>query len=304
MIFVSNCFRNIHFNLSRAYSTSSSSADYCLDLVRKFDYENFMAVLLLKNQRRSTALAVRSFNVEVARIAEQTTQNSTRQARLQFWNDTVEKCFSKDIQKVPQHPVAVELYKAVCRSNLTKRYFHNLIRGRYSHLNLTNFKNLEEMEVYAEETVSNVYYLILEGCGVKNIHADHVASHLGKAQGIVNSLRSIVLARQLNFIPVPQEILVKYSISEEEILKGRSSSKLGDCTYEIASRAYQHLSKARNLLDKLPRDCIPVFISAVTVDGFLQKLQVEQYDIFSPSLKRKPLFWLPKMMWYNLRNKY
>lgn len=45
------------------------------------------------------------------------------------------------------------------------------------------------MEKYVEKSVSNVYYLILEGCGVKNVHADHAASHLGKAQGIVQQIR-------------------------------------------------------------------------------------------------------------------
>lgn len=47
------------------------------------------------------------------------------------------------------------------------------------------------METYAERSVSNVFYLILEGCGAKNIHADHAASHLGKAQGLVQQLRYI-----------------------------------------------------------------------------------------------------------------
>lgn len=45
------------------------------------------------------------------------------------------------------------------------------------------------MEAYAEKTISNVLYLILEGFAVKNIHADHAASHLGKAQGLVQQIR-------------------------------------------------------------------------------------------------------------------
>lgn len=45
------------------------------------------------------------------------------------------------------------------------------------------------MERYAEETVSTVYYLILNIAGISNIHADHAASHLGKAQGLSNLLR-------------------------------------------------------------------------------------------------------------------
>lgn len=64
-----------------------------------------------------------------------------------------------------------------------------LVSARANRLETNTFKNLEELEKYAEDTVSNVYYLILEGSKVQNVHADHAASHLGKAQGIVQQLR-------------------------------------------------------------------------------------------------------------------
>lgn len=48
---------------------------------------------------------------------------------------------------------------------------------------------LEEIEKYAEESVSSIYYLLLSVADVKDVHADHAASHLGKAQGIANILR-------------------------------------------------------------------------------------------------------------------
>lgn len=64
-----------------------------------------------------------------------------------------------------------------------------MILSRKELFNLNTFNSLEDMEKYTERTVSSVYYLILEGCGVKNLNADHAASHLGKAQGIVQHLR-------------------------------------------------------------------------------------------------------------------
>lgn len=48
---------------------------------------------------------------------------------------------------------------------------------------------MDEAEKYAEQTVSSTYYLILEGSGISNMDADHAASHLGKAQGLVQQLR-------------------------------------------------------------------------------------------------------------------
>lgn len=70
-----------------------------------------MCTLLLKGTARSAAFAVRGFNVEVSRIGEQVSQEATGQMRLQFWDDTIDKCFSNDIAKVPKHPIAIELYK-------------------------------------------------------------------------------------------------------------------------------------------------------------------------------------------------
>lgn len=111
-------------------SKTKSSAEYCIDTVRlvfqcyrfpnllqtlwffrQYDYENFICTLLLKNSARSCAFAVRGFNVEVARIAEQVSQPNIGLMRMKFWEETIDKCFAKDPTKVPQHPVAVELYK-------------------------------------------------------------------------------------------------------------------------------------------------------------------------------------------------
>ena len=39
------------------------------------------------------------------------------------------------------------------------------------------------MEAYAENTASALLYLTLESCGVKNVNADHAASHVGSCCG-------------------------------------------------------------------------------------------------------------------------
>lgn len=58
------------------------------------------------------------------------------------------------------------------------------------------FRSLEDIEKYADDTVSTIYYSLLSIAGVTNVHADHVASHLGKAQGISNILRSVAIKAQ------------------------------------------------------------------------------------------------------------
>lgn len=63
------------------------------------------------------------------------------------------------------------------------------MNARKNNISKKYFDNLDEIEKYAEDTVSPIYYLLLELAGHKNVHCDHAASHLGKAQGLANMLR-------------------------------------------------------------------------------------------------------------------
>lgn len=80
---------------------------------RAYDYENFACTLLLKNTARSSALAIRGFNTEIARIAEQVSQQNTAVMRFQFWEEALEKCLMNNFEMVPKHPVAMELFKVL-----------------------------------------------------------------------------------------------------------------------------------------------------------------------------------------------
>lgn len=55
---------------SRATKPATSPNQYCVDLVRTHDFENFLSTLLINGQaERRGAFAVRAFNVEIAKIA-------------------------------------------------------------------------------------------------------------------------------------------------------------------------------------------------------------------------------------------
>lgn len=64
---------------------------------------------------RTPALVVRAFNVEVARIQDQTTDPQTAAFRLQFWQDALANIYKKDqkLQNIPANPIAQELFKVI-----------------------------------------------------------------------------------------------------------------------------------------------------------------------------------------------
>lgn len=127
------------------------------------------------------------------------------------------------------------------KHSLSKHYFKRLIDIRLDKLRDYSFHNMSEIEKYAEYSSSSIYYLLLQAHGVNNINADHAASHLGKAHGIVNLLRSIPYNASKRVNMLPQDILMKHSVSTEAVLQGQSSKNLQDVIYDVASYGKLHL---------------------------------------------------------------
>ncbi len=103
---------------------------YCMDLVRRCDYENFVTGLLIPESVRGTYFAVRAFNVEVCSITEQVRQNPAQAGhmRFQFWKDALSQinCGSLTLK----HPVAQSLAYYVKKDELTVRWLERCLEAR------------------------------------------------------------------------------------------------------------------------------------------------------------------------------
>ena len=133
------------------------------------------------------------------------------------------------------------------KKKLSKHYFKRLIEARFKKLSDSTFVDLESLEKYAENTVSSIYYLLLEAQGIKDVNTDHFASHLGKAHGIITLIRSVPHNAQKRNIVLPQNVLINHNVSSESIFQGKSNKDLKDVIFNISSRAKQHLDKVSNL---------------------------------------------------------
>jgi len=72
---------------------------------------------------------------------------------------------------------------------------------------------MQELEEYAENTATSLIYLQLEAMGFRDIAIDHVASHVGRAVGIVTILRGVpFLAKERRFY-LPADLSAKVSIT-------------------------------------------------------------------------------------------
>ncbi|XP_062935730.1 NADH dehydrogenase (ubiquinone) complex I, assembly factor 6 isoform X2 [Cynocephalus volans] len=228
----------------------SGSDLYCLELLRKRDYEGYLCSLLLPAESRNSAFALRAFNVELAQVKDSVSEKTIGLMRMQFWKKTVEDIYCDN---PPHQPVAIELWKAVKRHNLTKRWLLKIIDEREKNLDDKAYHNIQELENYAENTQSSLLYLTLEILGIKDLHADHAASHIGKAQGIVTCLRATPYHGSRRKVFLPMDICML----------------------------------ARSFHRSVPVKAFPAFLPTVSLEDYLKKIQRVDFDIFHPSLQQK-----------------
>ncbi|XP_030072721.1 NADH dehydrogenase (ubiquinone) complex I, assembly factor 6 isoform X2 [Microcaecilia unicolor] len=204
--------------------------------------------------------------------------------RMQFWKEAVDDIYRDN---PPHQPVAVELWKAIKIHNLTKMWLVRMIEEREKNLDDQAYRTIQDLETYAENTQSSLFYLVLETLGVKDIHADHAASHIGKAQGIVTCLRAVPYHSSRRKVFLPMDICMLHGVSQEDFIRRREETKARDVIFDIASQAHLHLEHARSFSKKVPLKAFPAFIQTVALDDYLNKIRKVDFNIFHPNLQKK-----------------
>ena len=75
--------------------TESKSLNYCINLLQKRAYEQYIATLILPPKIRRCGFAIRAFNIEISSIRDQITTRNAGLGRSVFWQDLVRKLFDE-----------------------------------------------------------------------------------------------------------------------------------------------------------------------------------------------------------------
>lgn len=282
-------------------SRSVQTAAYCMDLVKKRDYDHFLTTLLLPREARRASFAIRALNAEVAGVRDVVTNKAAGQGRMVFWRQTLNQIYEGEATM--GHPVASELRRAIREHGLSKEPLMRLIDSRDTFLDdelKPPFDTMDEVDAYAEQAFSSIHCLVLETlaqktAGVKG-HARHAANQLGKAEGLVTLLRSVpYTAAKLRRVNLPGELLVKHQVPVNNILnwskhKDSSGEDLQKVVETVAARADDHLNNCRFRSKYLSDTEKLVLLPAVSVDRYLATLHKVHCDVFNKKMQHRDSF--------------
>ena len=154
-----------------------------------------------------------------------------------------------------------------------------VIDAREKYLNNAPYSDLAALENYAENTYSTLLYLTLQTLPLHSLAVDHLASHIGKANGIVAVLRGLPLlafppppnhhnnsaglspmveaqrsGNRQGAVTLPLDVMAEVGLREEDVFrKGAEAEGLKDAIFKVATRASDHLITARSMLEQLQK---------------------------------------------------
>uniref|UniRef100_A0A2C9WAN0 NADH dehydrogenase (Ubiquinone) complex I, assembly factor 6 n=1 Tax=Manihot esculenta TaxID=3983 RepID=A0A2C9WAN0_MANES len=298
-----------------ASNSLRSAFSYCVQQVRSYDYHHYLCLLELPPNMRKAAFAFRALNVETARAMDVASDPRIGLMRLLWWQETIDKIYAN---KLVEHPTAQALSSVISENRITKGWLKRSVEARINDARreVTDIpETLEELEKYAEDTVSTMLYMTLQAGGIRSTAADHAASHVGKASGLLLLLRSLPYhaSRNRHFSYIPTDVATKHGLLAKD--GGRSEvhldsrENLCNAVFEMASVANAHLQKARALAGTVPAEARPVLLPAVPAQILLDSLSKVQFDAFDPMLEGgvlgiPPLWYQLKLKWASWRGKY
>ncbi|RMX67951.1 hypothetical protein DD238_000522 [Peronospora effusa] len=268
------------------------------EMVRTLDYDGYMCGLLIPVKTRPSFFAIRAFNAEIATIKDSVHSNHiTGKIRIQWWRERIYNLYERSTgtERPEQSTLLLRgLDKAVQEHDLTRRWFERLLDARDQDLDRNEVQNLQELEVYAEQTASSLLYLTLECLGVRDDTADQVAEHAGVAIGLATLLRGTAYhsARQQSYLP--EDLMNKHGVTSEDLLAAVEDPKMGEkvapVVFDVACRAVEHVHQARSLRKEVPSASRRAFLPLVSSSIYLKELETANFNAFAPELQRRSMF--------------
>ncbi len=221
---------------------------YCARQARAHDYDRYLAALTAPNRLREHLLALIAFNDELARVRDAVTEPALGDIRFAWWREAVNEGLTGGQN---DHPVARALATTVRVFDLDGHYLHAMIDTRARDLDDEPFRDIDELEAYADGTSANLAQLMLGVLGASDANAMTAGRRIGTAWGLIAALKTMPL------------------------LRGRGRNLLsGELAFgQVMDKIDDHLVLARGQARHVPRKALPAMLSAVIGDMYVERLR-------------------------------
>ncbi|MEH6631945.1 MAG: phytoene/squalene synthase family protein [Halopseudomonas aestusnigri] len=281
---------------------SNSALSPCGLDVKSNDYDRYLTCLFAPEECRNALFALYAFNQEIAKTAEVVSEPLTGMIRLQWWRESIQGIYDRTPRK---HVIVEALSEAIHQFSLEQKLFDKIIDSREFDLDEEVPATLSALEDYVESTSSSLLTAAVEiTASNQTDNIPEAVKHMGLAWGILGLIRAIPFHAEKKRLYIPQELSRQHNLDLKELFELQSSTALCDITKILAERLRTHLDKARSVRLDIPKNATSPLLVGVLADQYLKQLEENNYDPFSPSLRKVTSSASWRLMWANFRSRY
>lgn len=257
-------------NLQDAYTS-------CEKVIATHSKSFYKAFSLLPKEKRKAVWAVYTFCRTVDDIVDEGL--NSREELEQFKGDFEEFLTGSYDSENPMWLALAHVFETY---DMDIEAFWDLIRGQEMDLTINRYRTMDELLNYSYHVASTVGLMLLPilAPGKTGILKDGAIS-LGYAMQITNILRDIGEDLEMGRIYLPEEIMGKYELREDELRSGVVSPQFIAVWEELAEKAEFHYKKAFETIQDYPLSSrVPVKGAALVYREILVTIRSKQYNVF------------------------
>ncbi|MCA9648902.1 MAG: squalene/phytoene synthase family protein [Myxococcales bacterium] len=187
-----------------------------------------------------------------------------------------------------------ELGRGLRRTNERFEYpreaFDEIIAGVAMDLTRDRYEDLDDLRLYCYRVASCVGFLCLALFGDQSEPARRYGEHLGLALQYTNILRDVAEDAARGRIYLPQDLLARHGLSDDDILQQRYDDRFVAMASDFADAAEREYRRAWAALREADgRALLPAEIMGRTYHRILEEIRERNYNVFTrrPALRRR-----------------
>eukprot|EP00439_Symbiodinium_sp_Y106_P089388 s1_g1924.t1 len=254
---------------------------YCLNQLKRFDHDRYLAVLLAPEADREILAAYFAFDAEMMRIPTTVSEPMLADIRFQWWRETLEAMTpSQD----PGHEIAAALSTTFFDRGLSPADLVSLIDLRARDLAEEPFPTMKELNKYHGEIADQQIALFAQiANGLRDGQTLVQLKQQLTAYGIVNQLRRLPHDIASSQLCLPLDILGEHDLDPHDLFQGTHSVALKQAVDQVLGHAEALLAQAGPIdFRNISRLIAPILPAGLT-PLYIRKLGASDFDLFRQS---------------------
>ena len=268
--------------------TIPEAHSYCTLKAKDSGSNFYYSFLFLPRPRREAMYTVYTLCHELDAAVDHPPPGEDPHSQLAQWRREIQAAYDGS----PQFPVTVSLADHAGKLDIPQDYFQELIAGMEMDLTIRRYATFDDLYPYCYRVASVVGLICLKVFGTKDPRARDYAVNLGAAFQLTNIMRDVEADADRDRIYIPQEDLIRFGCSEEQLLTKTASPEFIRLMEFQAARAREYYRKTQTVYDALSsadrHSLLSAEIMRAIYFNLLTRIEGTRFAVFSSRIRVPP----------------